>query len=215
MGDANITYETLFELLRREKNREPLQKLDDTFFNDILSYLGEKRKQMEELKIKEDMFAADERKKADIQDENIRKIIRELYERRERKIIAMAVDKSRSKQSIIDISALLREEKVFYEIAIRLLDCFREGVLHKLLSAKEPKLDMSSEIMHYEESECAAREPEVKTAAEKMIKVSEFVPVFLGVDLKEYGPFEQDSVVSLPEDIAAMLVDKGSAEETH
>ena len=31
-----ITYETIFELLRREKEREALQKLENTFLEDVL-----------------------------------------------------------------------------------------------------------------------------------------------------------------------------------
>ena len=112
MGEVNITYETLFELLRREKNREELQKLDDSFLNDVLDYLNEKKQQLELLKTKNDLFAVDEKKKAEIQDENIKKIIRELYERREKKIITIAIDKSRTSESVVDTSTLLKEEKL-------------------------------------------------------------------------------------------------------
>ena len=105
--EINITYETLFDLLRREKTREELQKLDPEFFNDVIDYVKEKTKSYYELKDKTDLFAADERLKADKQLQNIKKIIKEIYERREKKIIALAVDSSRMFSTVIDKSALL------------------------------------------------------------------------------------------------------------
>ena len=110
MGEINITYETLFELLRREKNREELQKLDETFFNDVVTYLKEQKEFLNEQKTKQDLFAVEELKKAEIQEENIRKILRELYEKREKKMISLALDASRTSSSIIDTSVLLEEE---------------------------------------------------------------------------------------------------------
>jgi DNA replication initiation complex subunit (GINS family) len=45
MADVKITYETLFDLLRREKNRNELQQLDPSFYLDVVSYLKEKSPQ--------------------------------------------------------------------------------------------------------------------------------------------------------------------------
>ena len=42
--EVNITYETLFNFLRIEKGREELQDLGDTFSQDTILYLEEKRK---------------------------------------------------------------------------------------------------------------------------------------------------------------------------
>jgi len=42
--EVNITYETLFELMRREKMREDLQEISPSFFDDVLEYLIEKQK---------------------------------------------------------------------------------------------------------------------------------------------------------------------------
>ena len=42
MTDVIITYETLYELLRREKSRKELQKLDPNFYQRVTNYLEEK-----------------------------------------------------------------------------------------------------------------------------------------------------------------------------
>ena len=39
--EVRITYETLYELMRLEKNREEMQKLPDNFIQDTLSYLAQ------------------------------------------------------------------------------------------------------------------------------------------------------------------------------
>lgn len=215
MGDVNISYETLFELLRLEKTREDLQKLDLDFFDDLLKYLKEKRSNMDSLNSKDDIFAVEQRKKADVQEENLRKILRELYERRERKIINMAVDKSRASDSVIDTSSLLHEEKILYENLVKILNSFRQGILYNLLSSKDVHIDLPNT-----HKEVKTDEPEEKPAEKaentiKRIKVTEFVPKFVGTDLEEYGPYDNEDIAELPEEIAELLIDKGSAEEAH
>ena len=76
-----ISYETLFELLRREKEREALQKLNDSFFEDVVNYINEKKKSLAE---NESSSSFGERDKIDQQIRNIKKILKELYERREK-----------------------------------------------------------------------------------------------------------------------------------
>lgn len=212
MGDVNITYETLFELLRLEKTREDLQKLDPGFFNDVLGYLQEKKAQLETLKTKDDLFAAEEKKKADLQDDNIKKILREFYERREKKILTMAVDKSRTSESVVDTSALLAEERVLYDDMVKLLDSFRRGILFNLLEANG--IDVVVPEQPKEESDSKEESSEAKEGV-KRIKITEFVPKFVGTDLEEYGPYDNEDTAELPEDVAEMLIDKGSAEEVY
>ncbi len=65
--------------------------------------------------------------------------MKELYERREKKILGLALARSRAGVDIIDTSVLLAEEKAFFDGLVRQLDAFREGVLNSLLAAKSPK----------------------------------------------------------------------------
>ena len=43
MGDIVITYETLFEMFRREKNRGELQELEADFYGNVVEYLKQKQ----------------------------------------------------------------------------------------------------------------------------------------------------------------------------
>ena len=97
--EVNITYETLFELLKRERDTTDLQKLEPTFFNNFVDYLNEKRKMLG----KEDaLFSYDEKKKVEKQIDNARRIIKGIYERREKKVLNIALTKRRTKSDVIE-----------------------------------------------------------------------------------------------------------------
>src|SRR3989338_4305293 len=128
MQEVLITYETLFELLKRERERSDLQKLEPSFFSEVISYVKDKKKILDAKS--DSVFAPEERKKTERQLENIYKILRELYERREKKIIQLALDKSRTRSNLIDTSTLLKEEKVFFDAITDLLDNYREAILY-------------------------------------------------------------------------------------
>lgn len=136
--EVRITYETLYELLRREKSKDELQKLDESFFRDVLKYLQEKSDMIKEAAGKFDMFSVEERENTQIQLNNVRRILKELYSRREKKIIDMALNKARTNSSIIDTSNLLAKEHEMYNSLIKILDLFRKEVLLSLLEMKNP-----------------------------------------------------------------------------
>ena len=223
--EINITYETLFDFLRREKTREELQKLDPEFFNDVIDYVKEKTKSYDELKDKTDLFAADERLKTEKQLQNVKKIIKEIYERREKKIIALAVDSSRMFSTVIDKSALLEEEKLFFDDLLKVFNKFRKEILFSMLEAKKPEIKetVKDEIKPEEEkliglskvtptSPPAVESNEEEQKTTQMIRFLYPVPKFVGKSLEEYGPFDKDDVANIPSELAELLVEKGRAE---
>ncbi|MBN2458671.1 DNA replication complex GINS family protein [Candidatus Woesearchaeota archaeon] len=135
MVDIRITYETLFDLLRREKNREELQGLDKDFYEQVLAYLKEKKEAI--TKKGDELFASAEREKLKIQFQNIRRIIKELYERREKKIISIAMSKARTGSDIIDTSALLPSERKYFDEQVDLFVKYKEKVLNAMLEVRE------------------------------------------------------------------------------
>lgn len=207
MGDVKITYETLFELLRREKSREELQKLDNDFFSDIIGYLENKKNKIGELKNKNDLFVHEEIRIAEAQEFNIRKIIKSLYELREKKIINMAIDCSRE-QCMIDTSPMLKEEQILFENIKSMLSQLRSGILYNLLECRMPEIK-DIELDNEQEN----TEKEEKKNDSKMVRFVSVVPKFIGEDMKEYGPFESEDVANLPNSVADILIKKEQAEE--
>ncbi len=206
MQEVVITYETLFELLKRERERVDLQKIEPSFFSDTINYIKDKKKILE---AKDGLFAHEEKKKTERQLENIYKILKELYERREKKIISLALDKSRTKSNLIDTTALLKEEKVIFDALTGLLDNYRDAILYSVLNERMPFMNTVEEKKPREEFKSAL---ELKKPT-KLVRFISSVPKFVGTELEEYGPFNEEDIANLPAEIADVLMGKGKAEE--
>lgn len=206
-----ITYETIFELLRREKDREALQKLEKTFFQDILDYLKERKDIL--INQKSSLTNPEERKKNEKQFQNIKKLVSDFYDRREKKIISMALDKSRTKEDLADTSTLLEEEKNLFEKLVRLLNENRSNVLYRVLDLETTKKEEEKEETETEKKVKDIEEEDKKEKSALMVRFIHAVPKFIGKELEEYGPFEEEEITNLPEEIANVLIKKGRAEE--
>lgn len=225
LEEIKITYETLFELVRREKNREELQKLDDTFYIDVVNYLKDKFELV--TKPQRDLFSVTEKEKAMRELRNIQKILKDLYERREKKIISMALNKSRTDSDMIDTGNLLKEEEHFFNASLNILDGYRKGIIHNILDGKLPvvsecKMERKEEEEEKEEekkervTEEETPKEDFKSAEELAIKKVKFLittPQFVGPELEDYGPYSTDETVELPIKVADVLINKGNAEE--
>lgn len=221
--EVTITYETLFELSRREKERSELQKLDSSFFINVLRYLKDKQAIIG--KQQGDLFSAEEKRKTEYQLENVKRIIRELYDKREKKIITMALDKSKNKAAILDSSVFLNQEKELFDNAVRILERGRENVLLNLINLREPvslgilsagnkDASLGSSTGQGSEIRGSGVQPkEEKKKDTKLVRFLNAVPKFVGKELEEYGPFEEEDIASLPVEIVDVLIKKGRVEE--
>jgi len=215
--EINITYETLFDLLRREKNRAELQKLSESFFEDVNSYIKEKYAILKDQQMKIGMSASAEKEKTENQIKNINNMLKGLFERRQQKIVDMAIIKSRIPSNTVDYSSLLKEEKEMFNELVLLLTKFKEKVLLKLVtkeSKQEEKVSEESELKELKTAEETKSEIKAEEHEEtKLVRFIHSVPRFVGRHLEIYGPFEEDDTANLPEEIADILIKKGRAEE--
>ena len=195
MTDKIITYETVYETLRKEKFKNDLQQLEENFFNDVVMYMTERKKTLLSSESKDSIFASENIIKTKKQIENIQKIISELYERRETKLIQLALTASRTNYPQ-DSSSMTFEEKKLYFDLVNKLNTYRENILNNILSGKIPELKEES------------NKDELK-----LIKFLESVPQFIGDDLKTYGPFETEEVANLPKRVSEILLKNKRAEE--
>ena len=188
----DINYEIIYDVLRKEKYNPELQKLDENFYKDVLNYLKEKESILKSQEKKESVFTS-EIEKTKKQIENAKKLLKEIYERRESKIIQLAIASSRNNSNNKD--SILPEELLIYEIFINNLNHFRNSVINKILN-QVPK--------------------DLKTAKEQKTLLVRFLnplPKFLGTDLTIYGPFKQEDIANIPIEIAQMLIRVKYAEE--
>jgi DNA replication initiation complex subunit (GINS family) len=206
-GESHFTYEKLFNLLRSEKSDLKLQKLPDSYYIDIVSYLVLKQKNLEAAK-SDDLFSQ-EQVNAEHQLRNAQKIVQEIYDRREKKIMTLALNKSRTSSNIIDTSNLLREEQLLLRDMIDIMMQNRKSVIQTVLNGKSPELlpPAEDDDADIEMTPKAADAPEMDDGIDYVVK--EDVPEFMGPDMNQYGPYEADSLIRVPEKIAQVLLKSG------
>ncbi len=135
-----------------------------------------------------------------------------MYEKRENKIIDLALNKSKTGSDIIDLSTLLPQERRLFDRLVKIFSENRESILTNLINGKQPTLKETLEDTS-EEGIGEIEKKELDKEETKMIRFIHPVPKFLGRKLEAHGPFEADEITSLPKDIADILIRKGRAEE--
>ena len=113
MAEEIMTFEALYDILRREKYNQELQTLDKNFFEKVVKYLDEKKLILDSQQQKNSIFASTEIEKTKRQLESVNKILKELYEKRENKIIQLSVSFSKTEDKP-DLSALFPQKGLFF-----------------------------------------------------------------------------------------------------
>jgi len=215
MDQANkLTYELLFDMLRNEKNREELQALDKNFFADLIDYIQDKERLIKDNSDNQ-LFSGLEREKTLKQLENAKRLIKDLYERREKKVLNLAMISSRT-GGLLDKSAMLPEEQKLFERLSAMLEEFRNDILYRVMGGNMPELreraltqPAAGAAMPLPESPNASSQAGKDTV---LVRFIHSVPKFVGKELEIYGPFESEDIANLPKQIADILVAKGRAE---
>ncbi len=188
-----ITYETLYDVLRQERDKDMLQKLDASFYEDVQHYLTEKKCIFEGKQ--NTIFLEEDSHKEHQQLMNAHKIVKEIFDKRQQKIIALARDDVRIKGALIDTSNLLAEESAMYAELVALFKANRERVLEPLFAGKPKEIK---------------REERQGTLSLRFV---ESITPFVGPDMQTYGPYQAGEIHELPREIAALLLKQGKAEQ--
>ena len=188
-----MNYEDLRRFQRLEKN-VALGVIDKDFYtrlSELIRYYQPKaRESQDDAKILE----------------NIIKISRDIFERREQKIVQKALNAVRTGKAV-DCESLAPEEKKLLDA---LVDCLRtsrnnfEAVLSGDIRKELEKIQHIDDI------------PEIGEAEDLnyiLVKIIKKVPKFISDNMKEYGPFEENEIVKLPKREAELLSEKNFAEK--
>ena len=126
--------------------------------------------------------------------ENIKTIINDIYETRERKIVSNALYYVKSGDEIETENLAAEEEETFRKI-IEILRNQRELVLEKIVAEK------------------ALTELRVEKKPKLTVRILKDLPSIVGVDGRTYGAFKAEDVVTLPEPNAKVFINQGVAEQ--
>ncbi len=179
-----ITYNDLYEALRKERYSEALQPLPQSFIKDVVEYLHEKK----EIASKETNVFSEAVIKAKKQFENAIAMFHELMRLRKKKLLNLAFIAAETGISKRDYELMLDFEK---EIFDKIMASLTEG---------EKKLN---EMLNGQLKE------EKKTV---MIVFRQDVPEFFDFSGRVLGPFKKGDVANLQQEVAEILVKDGKAE---
>jgi DNA replication initiation complex subunit (GINS family) len=164
-----LTYETIRGFAKQEKESTKLVKLPEDFFAQAREYLEKKEAMGRE---KNNLWEL----------QSARRVLEDLLESRERKIVTLALYSVRSGMMPENLAP---EEREFFDSVKERIKQFRKKRRGVLEGGK---------------------------AGRGLVVIKEDLPEFVGLDLKTYGPYSSGDIVTLPGESIKLLIEKKSAE---
>lgn len=182
-----ITYNELYDALRKERYSEQLQPIPKNFIKDVTAYLKDKK----EIADKKDDDFSDTILKTKKQYENSIAIFKELMLRRKKKLLDLAFIAAETGISKRDFENMLLVEKEAFESIMKALERSDKKISEILKGGEEQE-----ELKH----------------KNKMIVFLEDTGEFLDLEGNKLGPFRKGDVANLAEEIANILIVDKKAE---
>ena len=173
--EDTITFEFIREIQREEQKSPSLVKIPEDFYNKVNDYIRQKKKLVE--KKKEKIMTTELR--------NIQRILEDIFNRRETKIMNHAIIHVRS--GVLPQN-LIRSEKEFFEAVVDSLKSQRgrliEGSVEKIETDDYIKIEFLEDVLE-----------------------------FVGIDLKKYGPYNKGDIGTIPTDNAELFIKANKAKK--
>ncbi len=189
----NLTYEEIYELLMKEKNSTDLQALDEKTLEKIRNYFASKDDLASKQKESTGFFNSKKQERIASEINNAKRALKDLYEKRERKIINRALFSVRTNSKVKDTTNMTNNEiKLYKNLIVELQNSNKE--FFDNLSNKKPK------------------ELKAKFQSKNMlIRLTDNIPELTDTKLNKYGPFEAEDVANLPDELADLLISQKKA----
>ena len=180
------TYDYLRKIQLEEKHKASLFPIESDFYSSFKSRIG----QLEERLSTDPSFDGAK------EQENTLKILRDVIDRRQKKILLKAQHDLLAGE--VSSEGLAEEEKELYRSIIKLLKEHESVVLNG-----SAQTALAEQAPAPEE-----QEPELLS-----IKILQDLPEFVGPDMQVCGPFKQDQVVQLEKEEALLLINRNAAQQ--
>lgn len=193
-----ITYETIRNAHRAEKEEE-LQKLPTGFLESVKNWFSHKEKLRDTTSL--------------LEVENAKKLLEDIINRRERKIVLSAL---RTVRGDLPPSSLTDEERKFFDQLVNVLKVFRNDMNERFRNYAdivEEKVEEAKKSM--EELKPVEERVEnkfIKPNGKLLVKALTDLPRFVGSNMESYGPLKAGDVIYVPEDVGKLLVNRKVAE---
>ncbi|MEM4271812.1 MAG: hypothetical protein QXD13_01850 [Candidatus Pacearchaeota archaeon] len=174
-----LSYNDLYELLRKERFNESLQLLPKNFVEDVAEYLNERKGST----ASEDGLFADSILKAKKQFENSIAIFKELMLRRKKKLLNLVFVAAETGIMKKDYENMLPVERELFDKMVKAFE-ESEKEVSRVLSSKKNEIKSSN----------------------KMVIFSQSVEQFVDMSGKLIGPFAAGELANIDEEVARILV---------
>lgn len=208
-----MNYEDLRKVQRLEKASAKLTEVEPNFFFELGNY-------MKDLESKADSMEAVKTL------ENVRKIARDTYERREQKVVVRALRAARTGDT--DTEGMTEREKQLLSELVAVMKKYRENMfpekfslLSKTTNIDEQKQERKPERREekgergQEGSSLPSKKLDIDEQKQEKellkVRVSKYIPQFITSHGK-FGPYDEGTEISLPRDVCEVLVKKGYVE---
>lgn len=181
-----ITYNDIYEALRKERYSEQLQPLPKNFVVEVAGYLKEKKSITEK---GGDLFS-DAISKTKKQLENAVSMFNELMLRRKKKLLNLAFVAAETGISKRDFENMLSFEKDVFETIMRSIEEGDKRISNILNGQAEQGEEKKNKLISF------------LTDTEE----------FIGLDGDKLGPFKKGDIVNMPSEIANILIVDNKAE---
>lgn len=210
MTDGVITYETFRKFQRQEKENDALQRLPDNFYDLCKEWIRRKENLYEK--------GRDPSMLREI--ENVMLIIKDIMERRERKLLTLALHHSRGNAAPLN---LLPSERNCFDVLVAELERMRRQNLEMIRDAvrtqegqageKPNAVKKIIETTAHSDDKQEVRDASVpgtlqKDLQKEYMKITMLGPLerFVGTDGNVYGPVNAGDVLVVPADLARFLL---------
>ena len=192
--EEEINYRTLRKIQEMEKNSPILTELKYDFYSAISEYIENLKNRFES--------ETSSHKQALLKEEiqNTKKIVFNIYEQREKKILLATASKVRGGNP--DLKNLINIEKDLFDSILNLMIKSRE----KILEIEDKKKESNDNITV--EPKMVDKVEEKQGNYNPIVLVTQDIPEFIGTDEKKYN-LRNNDVLSLPEDMSDMLLKRG------
>jgi len=205
MDDEEFGYIHLRKIQEAERKNSLLTKINDNFYEKGMQHVRTLQNRLEqETKTSRNMILLD-------QIQSIEKIVRSIYELREKKIILAAMAKARG--GAPSEKHYLPAEYDFFSNLYKTMMLTRKNILDQ----KQERLpsetgEENKPIKEEKTEEPLPSSPEKETKnTHAIICIKEDIPTFIGTDAKQYS-LHKDDILSLPNQLSSMLVNRKVAE---
>ncbi len=205
MAGEEITLERILQVYREESQKKALSRLEPDFWERVQAYVEALEGDLK----KESSRDPNSAKAALLRDE-LKKVLKrreQIYQYRERKMALMVT--SAASGASVDTSPLTRLEERSFKALLEVLEGGRSRAFGMAVEEeREAKEEAPKETKKEVKRE---RKKPAKAVKEKtLVRILEDVPPFLGLDMTY--KLRKEDVVTLPDEVAKVLISKGKAE---